>query len=83
MCPASPALFGFIEDVISELVEMFPSEFIHIGGDEASRQSWKDCPRCKALMAENGITELPGLQSWLTGNLRNSGVPWQKAARMG
>lgn len=69
MCPASPALFGFIEDVISELVEMFPSEFIHIGGDEASRQSWKDCPRCKSLMAENGITELPGLQSWLTGKL--------------
>ena len=66
MCPGSGALLDFISDVIGELVEMFPSEYIHIGGDEASRQAWRDCPHCRKIMDEEHISSLAGLQSLMT-----------------
>lgn len=69
MCPGSSALYGFIEDVVSELVELFPSEYIHIGGDEASREAWKNCPHCREVMEREHITSLAGLQSHVTGNV--------------
>lgn len=66
MCPGSEYLFDFIEDVMAELVELFPSEYIHIGGDEASRTAWKKCPHCQKIMAENGLADVAQLQSWVT-----------------
>lgn len=69
MCPGSAALYGFIEDVIGEIAEMFPSEYIHIGGDEASRQAWKDCPHCREVMAREHVAGLAELQSLVTRNV--------------
>ena len=66
MCPGSEYLFDFIEDVMAELVELFPSEYIHIGGDEASRIAWKKCPHCQKIIAENGLADVAQLQSWVT-----------------
>lgn len=65
MCPGSDALFGFIDDVIGEIVEMFPSEYIHVGGDEASRQAWKTCPNCRKIIESEGISDMAELQSWV------------------
>ncbi|UAY55585.1 beta-N-acetylhexosaminidase [Arachidicoccus terrestris] len=60
----SDSTYTFMENVLTEVMDIFPSSFIHIGGDEASKKSWKECEACKVLMKENNITSLEGLQSY-------------------
>lgn len=73
MCPGKGDMFPFLEDVIKELVEIFPSEYYHIGGDECPKGSWKKCPDCQAfirkegLQAKNGHTAEERLQSYVIG----------------
>ncbi len=55
MCPAKDSTFTFIEDVIGEMCELFPSEYFHIGGDECPKVSWKNCPACQQLIKEQGL----------------------------
>ena len=62
-CVGNEAVFTFLETVLSEVMEVFPSKYIHIGGDEAGKQHWKTCPRCQALMAKEGFTDVDQLQS--------------------
>lgn len=64
-CPGKEATFTFLEDVLSEIMELFPSEYIHIGGDEASKSSWKTCPDCCRRMQEEGLEDVDELQSYL------------------
>ena len=52
-----------MEDVLSEVIELFPSEYIHIGGDEAGKGAWKTCPKCQGLMRRNGMKDVDELQS--------------------
>jgi hexosaminidase len=47
-CAGKDETFSFIEDVLTEVIELFPSEYIHIGGDEADKTEWKKCPDCQA-----------------------------------
>ena len=47
MCPGKGEMFPFLEDVVKEMVEIFPSEYFHIGGDECAKGSWKKCPDCQ------------------------------------
>lgn len=56
--------FTFMENVLTEVMAIFPSTYIHIGGDEASKRSWKDCAACKILMQKKGIQSLEGIQSY-------------------
>ena len=49
------ATLRFIEDVLTEIVEIFPSEYIHIGGDECPKTRWKECPKCQARIKQLGI----------------------------
>ena len=65
MCPSNPATYKFFESVIDEVIELFPSKMIHIGGDEASRSAWKNCPHCQALMKKEGFTNVAQLQSYM------------------
>jgi len=51
LCPAKEEVYEFIEDIIRESADIFPSEFIHIGSDEVLAYEWKRCPKCKKLMA--------------------------------
>ena len=73
MCPGKPKTFEFIEDVIDELVPLFPGEFFHVGGDECPKRSWAACPNCqrfirqKGLQAKNGHTAEENLQSYVIG----------------
>lgn len=61
-CPANEQVYTFIEDVLDEILELFPSKVIHIGGDEARKVEWKKCPSCKALMEKEGISDYDQLQ---------------------
>ncbi len=56
--------FDFIEDVLDEIVALFPSQYIHIGGDEAVKDQWKASPRVQTRMQELGIKDETALQSW-------------------
>lgn len=65
LCPGKEETFEFLERVLDETMEIFPSELIHIGGDEAGKAAWRDCPDCRRRMAEEGIADVDGLQSYL------------------
>ena len=64
-CVGNEQVFEFIENVLTEVMELFPSQYIHIGGDEASKQSWKSCPRCLARMNAEGLAGVDELQSYM------------------
>lgn len=64
-CVGNEKTFEFLEGVLSEIIELFPSEYIHIGGDEAAKQSWPDCPLCQKRMKEEGLKDVDELQSYL------------------
>ncbi|WP_295938692.1 family 20 glycosylhydrolase [uncultured Alistipes sp.] len=55
LCPGNPATFEFVEKVLEEVIELFPSEYIHIGGDESPRTRWQHCPKCQALIRKAGL----------------------------
>jgi hexosaminidase len=62
-CPKEET-FAFLEDVFDEVIDLFPSELIHIGGDECPKASWKQCPHCQALIRREGLKDEFELQSW-------------------
>lgn len=65
LCPGSEATFKLLESVLDEVMEVFPSPYIHIGGDEAVMKDWARCVHCQARMKEEGLTELKQLQGYL------------------
>ena len=64
-CVGNEEVFVFLETVLSEVMEMFPSKYIHIGGDEASKKHWQTCPKCQERMRQEGIADVDGLQSYM------------------
>lgn len=64
-CVGNEQTFEFLENVLTEVMDLFPSPYIHIGGDEASKQSWKTCSLCQARMHSEGIDDVDELQSYL------------------
>ena len=65
LCPGREKTFEFLEGVLTEVMELFPSEYIHIGGDEASKQGWRTCPKCAARMRKEGLKDVDELQSYM------------------
>lgn len=63
-CPGSVATYDFLENVLKEVMDIFPSKYIHVGGDEADKASWPSCPLCQQKMKELG-TDKDGLQAHL------------------
>jgi len=63
-CAGKEEVFTFLEDVLSEVAELFPSEIIHIGGDEAPKDRWKECPHCQRRIKEEGLKDEHELQSY-------------------
>lgn len=55
MCPGKEEVFDFLEDVVDEMVPLFPSEYFHIGGDECPKVSWKNCPLCQQRIRKEGL----------------------------
>ncbi|MDE5431390.1 family 20 glycosylhydrolase [Elizabethkingia meningoseptica] len=63
-CIGNPKTFEFLQGVIDEVLEIFPSKYIHIGGDEADKSHWKNCPKDQALMKKEGLKSVDELQSF-------------------
>ncbi len=63
-CAGKEETFHFLEDVLTEVMAIFPSEFIHIGGDEADKTNWKSCDACQARIASEGLADEHELQSY-------------------
>ncbi len=53
-CASNPAAYQLLEDVLDEVIQLFPSKYIHIGGDEVSKTNWNNCPNCLQLMQREG-----------------------------
>lgn len=64
-CIGNDETFVFLTDVLSEVIDLFPSEYIHIGGDEASKGGWRKCPKCAERMRREGLRNVDELQSYL------------------
>ena len=65
LCPGSDATFTLLEAVLAEVMDIFPSPYIHIGGDEATMKTWAGCPKCRVRMEAEGFTEVRQLQGYL------------------
>lgn len=55
LCAGNDSTLAFIDDVLGEVTDLFPSEFIHIGGDECPKVRWENCPKCQARIRELGL----------------------------
>ena len=62
-CPKD-STFIFLQDVLTEVMALFPGKYIHIGGDECPKESWKKCPNCQALIKKEGLKDEHELQSY-------------------
>lgn len=63
-CAGNDSTFTFLENILDEVIELFPGKFIHIGGDEADKTEWKKCPKCQSRMKENDLKDEGELQSY-------------------
>ena len=70
-CVAKESNYTLIEDIVKELVEIFPSEYIHIGGDEVAFSQWKHCEDCRALMAKQGVKNYEQLEQLFIGRVND------------
>lgn len=68
-CPGSVATYDFLENVLKEVMDVFPSTDIHVGGDEAGKASWSSCPLCQHKMKELGLESVDGLQAHLISHM--------------
>lgn len=64
MCAGKESTFEFLENVLDEVIELFPSEYIHIGGDECPKTRWKECPLCQKRISDEGLNDEHELQSY-------------------
>ncbi|MFH1159747.1 MAG: beta-N-acetylhexosaminidase, partial [bacterium] len=63
-CAGNDSVFTFLEDVLTEVLDLFPSEYIHVGGDEATKTRWEQCPRCQERIRSEGLKDEGELQSY-------------------
>ncbi|MES2124584.1 MAG: family 20 glycosylhydrolase [Gemmatimonadota bacterium] len=68
LCPTEPT-FRFLEAVLSEVIALFPSPYVHIGGDEVPKTRWKECAACQATIAREKLGQEEGLQRWFTARI--------------
>ncbi len=63
-CAGNDSTFAFIQDVLDEVISLFPAKYIHIGGDEAPKYRWEHCPKCQARIKNEGLKDEFELQSY-------------------
>lgn len=63
-CAGNDDTFTFLEDILSEVIELFPGQYIHVGGDECPKTKWESCPKCQARMKKYGLKDEMELQSY-------------------
>jgi len=63
-CAGNDSAFLFLEDVLTEVMDLFPSKYIHVGGDEATKTEWEKCPKCRKRIQTEGLKNVDELQSY-------------------
>jgi hexosaminidase len=63
-CAGNESLYAFLEDILQEVFELFPGEYVHIGGDECPKSRWEDCPRCQKRIKDENLRDEDELQSY-------------------
>lgn len=71
LCVGKESTMKFVHDILDEFFEMFPDEYIHIGGDEVPKHRWNLCPACQAKMNELGVKDGDELQMWFMNEVKN------------
>jgi len=71
LCAGKEKTYTFVEELLEEIIPLFESKYFHIGGDEAPKDEWKECPHCNAKMKELGLTSYEDLQGYFTAHLCN------------
>ena len=71
LCAGRESTFEFVEGVLAEIIELFPSKYIHLGGDECPKDRWKLCPDCQKRIAEEGLKDEFELQSYFMHRVEN------------
>ncbi|SMO81347.1 hexosaminidase [Saccharicrinis carchari] len=66
LCAGNPKTYQFTEDVVAEVAALFPSPYIHLGGDEVGKDIWKECAHCQAKIKEEGLKDEEELQDHYT-----------------
>ena len=69
LCAGKDETFEVVFDILEDILEIFPSEYIHIGGDEAPKNRWKECPHCQRRIREEGLKNEEELQGWFTNRI--------------
>lgn len=69
LCAGNEDTFTFLFELLDEIGELFPSKYVHLGGDEAPKTYWEQCPKCRAKKAELGLNDFEELQGWFTNRL--------------
>ena len=69
LCPGKPGTISFLQNVLDEVIDLFPGKYIHTGGDEAPKTRWRNCLNCQKLAAENGVAKINELQTILTNRI--------------
>lgn len=64
LCPGKQKVLDFCKDIWSEIFKLFPYEYVHVGGDEVRKDTWKECPDCQKRIKENHLKNEEELQSW-------------------
>lgn len=64
-CVGNEQTFTFLEDVYAEIMELFPSQYVHVGGDEVYKGVWAECSKCQKRMADEGLKDVNELQSYI------------------
>jgi len=70
-CAGNDSTFQFIENVLSEVVALFPSKYVHVGGDECPKENWKRCPKCQQRKTSNGLKDEHEVQSYFIKRVEN------------
>lgn len=68
-CAGNEEVYTFLENVLNEIIDLFPSEYIHIGGDEAPKKRWKECPRCQRVIQREQLKNENELQGYFVSRI--------------
>lgn len=71
LCLGNDRTLTFCRNVLEEIFELFPSQYVHVGGDEVERTAWEHCPKCRARVEAQGLDGVEGLQPWFTRELES------------
>ncbi len=90
LCAGKNGTFEIIFDILSDILDIFPSEYIHIGGDEAPKTRWQECMYCQKRMREEGLKDEETLQGWFTNQIveflkfkGRKAIVWNESLRSG